>query len=271
MPIRNSETGFGSFDNSDGKSEQPRDPRKRNLPAPVNLQSPSVLRQQESRTQTNPDSAVADPRSDFQIIRERIAAAKNNINQAIADGRIVAGQFCLLADLDKITGLSNIDATSRLLYSLNEEGFRPVAEKPTNIVIGYKYKPKEIQTATSAKNQNEAQLQAGQETQAIGMAKKKAVEKEVKKQPNLGQTSSQPVATQEEVRGSEDQLRSLKQKEKETYDFIMRKNQPGVSTYIDNLSFPKGYGFGRKHNLISLLCNMGLMKDDGNYYYTILQ
>ncbi len=175
-----------------------------------------------------PDSAVADPRSDFQIIREGIAAAKNNINQAIANGRIVAGQFCSLADLDKITGLSNIDATSRLLYSLNKVGFRPVAQKSTNIVIGYKYKPEEIQTATSAKNK-------------------------------------------EEVRGSEDRLRSFKQKERETYDFIVRKNQPGVSTYIDNLSFPKGYGFGRKHSLISLLCNTGLMRDDGNYHYTILQ
>lgn len=145
MPIRNSEAEFGNPVNPDDKPKNPKVLVKRDIP-PANLRSPSAARK--------PDTAATNPRGELQAIRERIAAAKNNINQAIIDGRIVFGQTYSLAYLDNITGLSDNEATGRLLYSLQEIGFSPVSEADTYAVIGYKYETKKPKVKRRRKNKS---------------------------------------------------------------------------------------------------------------------
>ena len=73
------------------------------------------------------------------------------------------------------------------------------------------------------------------------------------------------------TKGTNDRLSGFFEREKTIYNFLLQNNQRGVPTHIDKLNFPKGYGFGRKSDFVTLLCNSGLMKGYGNYNYTLLE
>jgi hypothetical protein len=83
-------------------------------------------------------------------------------------------------------------------------------------------------------------------------------------------TSPQPARPKKERARAEGPLRDFGDQEREAYRFMLDHNPTGTSIYLDNLRLPKGYGLGRKIKFASLLCNLGLMRDDGNWYYTIL-
>jgi hypothetical protein len=97
----------------------------------------------------------------------------------------------------------------------------------------------------------------------------KPAESSPENQPLFSQPEA--VITKKERRGKADFLRGFSSRDRSIYEFMLFNNQPGVSTNLDKLRFPDHFGWVRKNKFIGLLCNAGLMRDDGDYHYTLLQ
>jgi hypothetical protein len=85
------------------------------------------------------------------------------------------------------------------------------------------------------------------------------------------QTQPKAVKPKIETRKPEDPLRGFKPRDRAIYHFILDNNPIGTSVHVNSLHFPDHFGYVRTNKFIGLLCIAGLMRDDGDNHYTILQ